>query len=55
MSGNTCGIGRTHSRTLHQVFADRLSSIRVAWARRRAIKELEAMPFDVRKDIGWRS
>lgn len=54
MSGNTCGAGRTHSRTLHQVFADRLSAIRVAWARRRAIKELEAMPFDIRKDIGWR-
>lgn len=55
MSGKTCGIGRTHSLKLHQVVADRLSSIRVAWARRRAIKELEAMPFDIRKDIGWRS
>jgi hypothetical protein len=55
MSGNICGTGRSHSRTLPQVFADRIASIRVAWARRQAIKELEAMPFDVRKDIGWRS
>ncbi len=55
MSGNNCGTGRSHSRTLHQVFADRISSMKVAWARRRAVREMEEMPFDVRKDIGWRS
>jgi hypothetical protein len=55
MSGKNCGCGRSHSRILPQFLADRLSSFKVAMARRRAIKELEAMPFDVRKDIGWRS
>jgi hypothetical protein len=52
---NACGIDRTKSRPLTHLFADRISSFRIALARRRAIREMEAMPFDIRKDIGWRS
>ena len=27
--------------------------LRVSWTRWQAARELEAMPFDVRKDVGW--
>ncbi len=32
-----------------------LARIVSAWQRRRAERELEGMPFDLRKDIGFRS
>jgi hypothetical protein len=56
MSENFCGSSRTHShtRSLSGFVVGRISALRAAWARRQTMRELEAMPFDVRKDIGWR-
>lgn len=54
MSENCSGVARTHSRTLSGFVAGRISAFRTAWIRRQTMRELEAMPYDVRKDIGWR-
>ncbi|NTF17664.1 hypothetical protein G6L37_04575 [Agrobacterium rubi] len=47
---------RCHSsRTFTDAVGRRVEALRSAWTRRRSIREMEAMPFDVRKDIGWRT
>lgn len=55
MSNNRCGLGCSNSRTFSQVIGYHLGTFRTAIARRRAMRELEAMPLEARKDIGWRS
>ncbi|MBX4975232.1 hypothetical protein HJB51_28595 [Rhizobium lentis] len=44
----TSGAGRFH-------LADYAHKLVLAWTRWRTAREIEAMPFDIRKDIGWPS
>lgn len=40
---------------LSHLVRDTYGRIAAAWQRRRAERELEGMPYDLRKDIGFRS
>ena len=49
-SGKTLSSGHGHFDV-----ANYARSLLRAWKRRQTAREIEAMPFDIRKDIGWPS
>lgn len=55
MSHHCGGKSRSNTRTLVHLVGEQIGAMRTAFARRRAMRELESMPYEIRKDIGWRS
>ena len=55
MTNDNGGSGRTRSISIAQIIGGGCATVRNAWLRRRETRELEAVPYEVRKDTGWRS